>query len=57
MREGFLLYRLIPQVIAFFYYQISWLLYVFKPAWSYRLNAAFEDHAEREYMQFVAEHP
>lgn len=57
IREGFLLYRLIPQVLAFFYYQISWILYVIKPDWSYRLNAAFEDHAEREYMQFVAEHP
>jgi len=57
IRESFVLYRLIPQMIAFFYYQISWLLYVFKPAWSYRLNAAFEDHAAREYMQFVKEHP
>jgi hypothetical protein len=57
IRESFVLYRLIPQVIAFFYYQISWLLYVFKPAWSYRLNAAFEDHAAREYMQFVKERP
>jgi demethoxyubiquinone hydroxylase (CLK1/Coq7/Cat5 family) len=57
MREGFVRYRLIPQVIAFFYYQISWLLYVIKPVWSYRLNAAFEDHAEQEYMQFVREHP
>ncbi|MBI3621786.1 MAG: hypothetical protein HY208_06315 [Nitrospirae bacterium] len=57
IRESFVFYRLLPQVIAFFYYQISWLLYVFKPAWSYRLNAAFEDHAAREYMQFVKEHP
>jgi len=57
IRESFVLYRLFPQVIAFFYYQVSWLLYVFKPAWSYRLNAAFEDHAAREYMQFVKEHP
>jgi ubiquinol oxidase len=28
-----------------------------KPAWSYRLNADFEDHAEHEYMTLVAEHP
>jgi ubiquinol oxidase len=27
------------------------------PAASYRLNAAFEDHAEHEYMLFVTEHP
>jgi demethoxyubiquinone hydroxylase (CLK1/Coq7/Cat5 family) len=57
IREGFLRHRVIPQVIAFAYYQISWLLYVIKPKWSYWLNAAFEDHAEREYMQFVREHP
>ncbi len=57
IREGFVRYRVIPQVIAFAYYQLSWLLYVLKPEWSYHLNAKFEDHAEREYMRFVQEHP
>jgi len=47
----------LPQLIAFGYYQQSWLLYVIRPRWSYRLNADFEDHAEHEYMLFVAEHP
>lgn len=47
----------LPQLIAFFYYQVSWLLYVVSPAWSYRLNADFEDHAEHEYAALVAEHP
>jgi ubiquinol oxidase len=47
----------LPQLIAFVYYQQSWLLYVIRPRWSYRLNADFEDHAEHEYMLFVAEHP
>ena len=55
--EMFFLHRIVPQVIAFFYYQISWLLYVIKPSWSYRLNVEFEDHAEREYMLFAWEHP
>ena len=55
--EGFIRYRLLPQVIAFFYYHVSWLLYVIKPSLSYRLNAHFEDHAEHEYMAYVAEHP
>lgn len=32
-------------------------LFLLKPSWSYRLNAEFEDHAEHEYMSFVAEHP
>lgn len=57
IRENFLLHRLMPQVIAFVYYQISWLLYVMKPEWSYRLNVDFETHAEHEYMLFAREHP
>ena len=28
-----------------------------RPAWSHRLNADFEDHAEHEYMELVAENP
>jgi len=57
IRENFLLHRLAPQVIAFFYYHVSWLLYVIKPSLSYSLNADFEDHAEHEYMEFVKENP
>jgi hypothetical protein len=56
-RENFFHYRLLPQFVAFFYYHASWLLYVMKPAWSYGLNADFEDHAEHEYMEFVRENP
>lgn len=47
----------LPQAIAFVYYQMSWLLFVVRPRWSYRLNADFEDHAEHEYMTMVAEQP
>ena len=57
LQENFFLHRLMPQAIAFFYYHVSWLLYVMRPAWSYALNADFEDHAEHEYMEFVREHP
>ncbi|MCM8794304.1 MAG: hypothetical protein NC819_00635 [Candidatus Omnitrophica bacterium] len=57
IRENFFLHRALPQLIAFFYYHVSWLLYVIKPAWSYALNADFEDHAEHEYMEFVRENP
>lgn len=49
--------QLVPQLLAFGYYHLSWLLYVIRPAWSYRLNADFEDHAEHEYARLVAEHP
>jgi ubiquinol oxidase len=56
-RETFLRYRVVPQLLAFVYYQLSWLLYAIKPRWSYALNADFEDHAEHEYALFVEEHP
>ena len=55
--ESFLKHWLIAQAIAFFYYHVSWLLYVIRPRWSYLLNAHFEDHAEHEYMEYVAENP
>jgi demethoxyubiquinone hydroxylase (CLK1/Coq7/Cat5 family) len=57
LRQSFLLHRLAPWLIAFFFYHVSWLLFVIRPEWSYRLNADFEDHAEHEYMAYVAEHP
>ena len=47
----------LPQLLAFVYYQLSWLLYVASPTWSHRLNADFEDHAEHEYATLVSEHP
>jgi ubiquinol oxidase len=56
-RQPFVRYRVIPQVLAFTYYQLSWMMYVVRPAWSYRLNADFEDHAEHEYAHLVDEHP
>ena len=56
-RGSWLKSRLLPQIIAFAYYQLSWLTYAIRPAWSYRLNADFEDHAEHEYALLVSEHP
>jgi len=56
-RQPWLKARVLPQVLAFGYYQLSWLMYAVRPAWSYRLNADFEDHAEHEYALFVDEHP
>ncbi|MGH9069331.1 MAG: alternative oxidase [Acidimicrobiales bacterium] len=57
IRESRVRFWAVPQVLAFAYYQLSWALYVIRPAWSYRLNADFEDHAEHEYALLVAEHP
>jgi len=56
-RRGFLRSRVIPQILAFAYYQLSWFLYALRPVRSYRLNADFEDHAEHEYALLVQEHP
>jgi ubiquinol oxidase len=56
-RAGLVRSRVVPQLLAFAYYQLSWFMFVVRPAWSYRLNADFEDHAEHEYAAFVDEHP
>ncbi len=56
-RQPFVRHRIVPQILAFLYYQLSWALYVVRPAWSYRLNADFEDHAEHEYAALVDENP
>lgn len=56
-RLGWLRRQAIPQLLAVMYFHISWLLYAIRPAWSYRLNADFEDHAEHEYALLVSEHP
>ena len=57
IKEGRLKFFWIPQMIACVYYQVSWLMFVMRPAWSYRLNADFEDHAEHEYATLVKENP
>ncbi len=56
-RLSFVKHRIVPQILAFVYYQLSWLTYAIRPKWSYRLNADFEDHAEHEYALLVQEHP
>jgi hypothetical protein len=56
-RASWLRTRVIPQVLAFVYYQLSWFMFAMRPAWSYRLNADFEDHAEHEYAHLVEENP
>ena len=55
--ESFFRHRVLPQILAFVYYQLSWLLSTVRPAWSYGMNADFEDHAEHEYALFVQENP
>lgn len=57
VRLGVVRYRILPQLIAFGYYAIARMMYLVRPELSYSLNADFEDHAEHEYMTFVAAHP
>ena len=54
---GWMKRRLLPQLVAWPYYQATWLLTALRPRWAFALNADFEDHAEHEYMAFVDEHP
>jgi hypothetical protein len=56
-RSSWIRSRVVPQILAFAYYQLSWFMYAISPVWSYRLNADFEDHAEHEYAHLVDEHP
>lgn len=56
-RRPWLRGRIIPQILAVSYYQLSWMLFVIRPKWSYQLNADFEDHAAHEYALLVQEHP
>ncbi|HMS24618.1 MAG TPA: alternative oxidase [Acidimicrobiia bacterium] len=56
-KHGLIRVRVLPQILAYLYYHLSWFLYVLKPRWSYLLNAQFEDHAEHEYMGYVRDHP
>jgi hypothetical protein len=57
MKRNVLLHVVAPHFIVLGYYPFSWLAYFLNPAWSYRLNADFEDHAEHEYMEMVRENP
>ncbi|MCE3555962.1 hypothetical protein LWC33_31525 [Pseudonocardia sp. RS11V-5] len=54
---GRLRFRVLPLLLALSYYHVAWLMFVLAPRRSYRLNADFEDHAEHEYAEYVAEHP
>jgi ubiquinol oxidase len=56
-RLGRLRFRILPRILAGPWQLFTWLVHLVKPEWSYALNAAFEDHAEHEYMRFVASHP
>ena len=57
VRLGWVRHVLIPLLLAFTYYHFSRLLFALNPAWSFAMNAAFESHAEHEYMLTAQENP
>jgi len=48
---------LLPRHMTFVYFHMTRIMYRIKPEWSFAMNAAFESHAEHEYMLYAREHP
>jgi hypothetical protein len=48
---------LLPRHMTFVYFCVTRIMYRLNPAWSFAMNAAFESHAEHEYMLFAQENP
>lgn len=57
MRLGWLKMKCIPRFLAGTYYYLTRFMWAMNPKWSFRMNAAFESHAEHEYMKLVHENP
>ncbi len=52
-RAGFIRHSLFPVVFSFFYFWISYLLYLVSPRSSLELNYIFEHHAFLQYSAFI----
>ncbi len=52
-RENFIIHKLIPLIFSFFYFVVSWILFIVKPRYSLELNYMFEDHAFSQYTEFI----
>jgi ubiquinol oxidase len=48
---------LLPKMMTLTYFWITRIMYWLNPVWSFAMNAAFESHAEHEYMFYAQEHP
>lgn len=44
---------IVPMIFAFFYFWISYTLYLINRRWSYELNYLFENHAYHQYNTFI----
>ena len=52
-RPRFLLHTAVPMCFAFFYFWLSYALYLLNPRYSYELNFLFEKHAFEQYSRFL----
>ncbi len=52
---GILRHTLIPMFFAFFYFWMSYILYLVNPRWSLETNYLFEQHAFDQYTRFLKE--
>jgi hypothetical protein len=50
---GFIRHTLIPVFFAFFYFWLSYLIYLINPRWSLETNYLFEQHAFDQYSLFL----
>lgn len=53
---GFVRFTLIPMLFAFFYFWMSYILYLVRPRWSLETNYLFEQHAFDSYTRFLDLH-
>ncbi len=56
-RLGWFKHFLVPRILAILYLFLTNAMYLIKPSSSFAMNAAFESHAEREYMLMAKENP
>jgi hypothetical protein len=57
IKLGWVRHFLIPRAMTFGYFFLTRAMYRLNPVWSFAMNAAFESHAEHEYMLYAKEHP
>ncbi|MBU0580516.1 MAG: hypothetical protein KKA19_05000 [Candidatus Margulisbacteria bacterium] len=57
IKQGWIKFHLIPRILSLGYYYLTRLMYRVNPIWSFEMNAAFESHAEHEYMKISQENP
>jgi ubiquinol oxidase len=57
IKLGWLRHFVIPKAMTLVYFFMTRIMYRLNPVWSFAMNAAFESHAEHEYMLYAKEHP